>query len=70
MIRCKGLLSLYALTCFRLYIDPYYSVLLRQNYGKYRRLNAFFRIVSTSKDRNGVEFISTMEGKHKKYKES
>ncbi|XP_066029648.1 gamma-glutamyl hydrolase-like [Pocillopora verrucosa] len=34
-----------------------------QNYGKYRRLNAFFRIVSTSKDRNGVEFISTMEGK-------
>lgn len=34
-----------------------------QNYVKYRRLNAFFRIVSTSKDRNGVEFISTMEGK-------
>ena len=50
MIRCKGLLSLYALTCFRLYIDPYYSVLLRQNYGKYRRLNTFFRIVSNSKD--------------------
>ena len=69
MIRCKGLLSLYALTCFRLYIDPYYSVLLRQNYGKYRRLNAFFRIVSNSKDHNGVEFISTIEGEKQKYKE-
>ena len=32
MIGCKGLLNLYALTCLRLYIDSYYSVLLRQNY--------------------------------------
>ena len=32
MIRCKGLLNLYALTCLRLYIESYYSVLLRQNY--------------------------------------
>ena len=30
--RVKGLLNLYALTCLRLYIDSYYSVLLRQNY--------------------------------------
>ncbi|XP_022810038.1 gamma-glutamyl hydrolase A-like [Stylophora pistillata] len=35
-----------------------------QNYRKHRRLNTFFRIVSTSKDRKGVEFISTLEGKH------
>ena len=32
MIGCKGLLNLHALTCLRLYIDSYYSVLLRQNY--------------------------------------
>ena len=62
-------MSLYALTCFSLYIDQHYSLLLRQNYRKYRRLSAFFRIVSTSKDRNGVEFISTLEGRNQKYEE-
>ncbi|KAJ7372726.1 hypothetical protein OS493_018000 [Desmophyllum pertusum] len=34
-----------------------------QTYHKNRLLKKFFRIVSTSKDRKGVEFISTMEGK-------
>ena len=70
MIECKGLLNLYALTCLRLYIDSYYSVLLRQNYlASTDVLIPFFIIVSTNKDGKGVEFISAMEGKNQKYKE-
>ena len=33
-----------------------------QKYDKNKLLKNFFRIVSTSKDRKGIEFISTMEG--------
>ncbi|XP_020622508.1 gamma-glutamyl hydrolase-like [Orbicella faveolata] len=34
-----------------------------QTYHKNKLLKNFFRIVSTSKDRKGIEFISTMEGR-------
>ena len=51
------LLSLYALTCFRLYIEPYYSVLLRQNYSKHKRLNAFFRTFQQAKIAKGLNLF-------------
>ncbi|XP_067043104.1 gamma-glutamyl hydrolase-like [Acropora muricata] len=35
-----------------------------ETYSKSHLLKTFFRIVATSKDRRGVEFISMMEGKH------
>ena len=36
--------------------------LLLQAYRKTKHLQDFFKVVSTSKDRKGVEFISNMEG--------
>ena len=36
--------------------------LLLQTYRKTKHLQDFFKVVSTSKDRKGVEFISNMEG--------
>ena len=33
-----------------------------QVFAKDKKLKRFFRIVSTAKDRKGVEFVSTLEG--------
>lgn len=35
---------------------------LSQTFHKNKYLKDFFRVVATSKDRNGVEFIANMEG--------
>lgn len=52
---------------FKFPIKVYYSnylfmPLLLQTYRKTKHLQDFFKVVSTSKDRKGVEFISNMEG--------
>ena len=38
------------------------SFFLSQTFHKNKYLKDFFRVVATSKDRNGVEFIANMEG--------
>ena len=43
-------------------IFSYIIIYSLQKYDENKLLKNFFRIVATSKDRNGIEFISAMEG--------
>ena len=50
-----------ACSCYPVIVS-YILIYLLQTYHKNKLLKNVFRIVSTSKDRKGIEFISTMEG--------
>ena len=42
---------------------PYVEIFLFQDYEKNSNLNKFYKVLSTNRDKDGKEFISTMEGK-------
>ena len=52
------------MACTEYYISNLMVSLSLQTFSSTPRLNEFFTVLSTNKDRKGVEFVSTMEGKY------